>query len=476
MLLHEKSYEKLELHRVLELLANQAVSQAAKEACKAIVPETDADEVRHLLKQTTASCKLITLKGSPSFSAIQDVGASLDRAHRGGVLSPKELLQIAGSLRCARNVKDYAESEGASSCLDVYFLELTANKYLEDKISKAIISESEISDAASPALGDIRRHIRQQSSKIRESLQKVISSPTYSKYLRDPIVTIRDGRFVVPVKSECKNDVPGLVHDVSSTGSTFFIEPMQAVNANNALRELQAKEEAEIERILAELSFEASTYRDYINHNYKMLVTMDMIFARGKLAYSMEAMEPQIRTDGKLDLKRARHPLIGKKEVVPISVYLGDSFDTLVITGPNTGGKTVTLKTMGLFTLMAECGLHIPADDGSYLSVFDRVLADIGDEQSIEQSLSTFSSHMKNIVEIMDCCGKGTLVLFDELGAGTDPAEGAALAIAIIEYCRKTGSMVAATTHYAELKLYAMRTAMVSNASCEFDVQTLRPT
>ncbi len=474
--LHEKSYEKLELHRVLALLAGHAVSHAAKDVCKSLIPDTDADEVRHLLQQTTAACKLITLKGAPSLGGIKDVGMSLDRAHRGGTLSPKELLQIAAALRCARLVKEYFENNEVASRLDVYFLELTANKYLEEKISKAIISENEISDAASPALGDIRRHIRVQSSKIRESLQKVVSSPTFSKFLRDPIVTIRDGRFVVPVKSECKNDVPGLVHDVSSTGSTFFIEPMQAVNANNALRELQAKEEAEIERILAELSFDASTYRDVINHNYKMLVTLDMVFARGKLAYTMEAIEPEIRTDGKLELKRARHPLIDKKQVVPISVHLGDTFDTLVITGPNTGGKTVTLKTMGLFTLMAECGLHIPADHGSYLSVFDRVLADIGDEQSIEQSLSTFSSHMKNIVEIIDSCGKGTLVLFDELGAGTDPAEGAALAISIIEFCRKTGSMVAATTHYAELKLYAMRTPKVSNASCEFDVQTLRPT
>ena len=474
--LYEKSLHKLELDAVLELLAGQAVSDAAKEVCRKQTPETDADEVRHLLEQTSAACRLVSLKGSPSLGGIRDVGASLDRAERGGSLSPGELLKIASSLRVARSVKAYAETDAVSSCLDPYFWELTANKYLEERISNSIISEEEIADAASSALADIRRHIRLQSSKIRESLQKVISSPAYSKALREPIVTIRSGRFVVPVKSECKNEIPGLVHDVSSSGSTFFIEPMQAVNANNELRELQMKEQKEIERILAELSAEAAAYKDPINQNYKMLVAIDAIFARAKLSFAMKAMEPEIRTDGQLELKNARHPLIDKKTVVPISVRLGSDFDTLVITGPNTGGKTVTLKTIGLLTLMAECGLHIPADDGSYLSTFDCVLADIGDEQSIEQSLSTFSAHMRNIVEIVDQCDSRSLVLFDELGAGTDPAEGAALAMALIDFCRKTGAKVAATTHFAELKLYAMRTKGVINASCEFDVQTLKPT
>ena len=474
--LYEKSLVKLELDGVLDLLAARAVSDAAKEVCRNLKPETDAEEVRRLQEQTTAACKLISLKGSPSLGGIRDVGASLDRARRGGSLTPGELLKIASSLRVARTVKAYADTDAVSSCLDVYFWELTANKYLEDRISNSILSEEEIADSASSALADIRRHIRVQSSKIRESLQKIISSPTYSKALRESIVTIRSGRFVVPVKSECKNDIPGLVHDVSASGSTFFVEPMQAVNANNELRELQVKEQAEIERILAELSAEAALYQDPINHNYQMLVTIDSIFARAKLSYAMHAMEPEIRTDGQLELKSARHPLIDKKTVVPISVRLGSDFDTLVITGPNTGGKTVTLKTIGLLTLMAECGLHIPAEDGSYISTFDMVLADIGDEQSIEQSLSTFSAHMKNIVEIVAVCDSRSLVLFDELGAGTDPAEGAALAMALIDFCRRMGAKVAATTHYAELKLYAMRTEGVINASCEFDVQTLKPT
>lgn len=300
-----------------------------------------------------------------------------------------------------------------------------------------------MADAASSELADIRRHIRLQSGKIRESLQKVISSPAYSKYLREPIVTIRSDRFVVPVKSEFKNEIPGLVHDVSSSGGTFFIEPIQAVNANNALRELFDKEKKEIERILAELSAQAAAYREPIETDFKMLVAIDCIFARARLSFQMKAIRPEIRSDGKLELKRARHPLIDKQTVVPISVRLGSDFDTLIVTGPNTGGKTVTLKTIGLLTLMAESGLQIPADDGSYISVFDSVLADIGDEQSIEQSLSTFSAHMKNIVAIIEQCDGRSLVLFDELGAGTDPAEGAALAIALIEFCRRQGAKVA---------------------------------
>ena len=474
--LYEKSIGKLELPAVLDLLAAQAASQCAKERCKQLQPLTDADDIRILQAQTSAACQLITLKGSPSLGGIRDVADTLDRADRGGVLSPKELLQIAGVLRCARGVKAYADGENTSTVLDPFFMQLTPNKYLEEKISTSIISDDEIADAASAELADIRRHIRQQSAKIRESLQKIISSPAYAKILQEPIVTIRSDRFVVPVKSECKNDLPGLIHDVSSSGSTFFIEPMQAVNGNNALRELFDRERKEIERILAELSAEAAAYREHIDLNYEMLMNLDCIFARGKLSFVMDAMEPQIRTDGKMLLRKARHPLIDKKKVVPITVGLGEEFDTLIITGPNTGGKTVSLKTLGLLTLMAECGLHIPADDGSYISVFGKVLADIGDEQSIEQSLSTFSAHMKNIVQIVETCDGDSLVLFDELGAGTDPAEGAALAVSLIEYCRNCGAKVAATTHYAELKIYAMRTEGVTNASCEFDVETLQPT
>jgi len=318
--------------------------------------------------------------------------------------------------------------------------------------------------------------MRIEAGKIKDSLQKMISSPAYSKYLREPIITIRQGRYVVPVKSEHRADVPGLVHDVSATGSTYFVEPMSAVNANNALRDLEFKEKKEIERILAELSAEAAAHRETIALNVQLLVQLDVIFAKAKLAYRMRAWEPMMNDQGVVELRNARHPLIDPKTVVPISVRLGKDFDSMIITGPNTGGKTVTLKTIGLLTLMAECGLHIPAGDGSQLSTFDAILADIGDEQSIAQSLSTFSSHMRTIVDIVDECDDRTLVLFDELGAGTDPAEGAALAIALIEFCRKMGSRVVATTHYAELKLYAMRTKGVINASCEFNVETLQPT
>ena len=385
-------------------------------------------------------------------------------------------MRVAGILRCARTIQGYVSPDDPSTVLDSLFRSLTPNKYLEDKIFGAILSEEEIADTASTALADIRRHMRIQSGKIRDSLQKVISSPAYSKFLREPIITIRQGRYVVPVKSECKNDVPGLVHDVSATGSTYFVEPMSAVNANNALRELELKEKKEIERILAELSAEAAGYRSAIDLDYQLLVQLDVIFAKAKLSYQMRAGEPIMNEKGRVELRKARHPLIDPKTVVPISVRLGTDFDSMIITGPNTGGKTVTLKTIGLLTLMAECGLHIPAGDGSTLSTFEAILADIGDEQSIAQSLSTFSSHMRTIVDVVAQCDDRTLVLFDELGAGTDPAEGAALATAIIEFCRKMGSRVVATTHYAELKLYAMRTKGVINASCEFDVETLRPT
>ena len=474
--LYEKSLLKLELDRVLEMLSACAGSEGGKEACLRVCPTSDLEEVERMLHQTTAASDLCTRKGNPVFGDVSDVSASLERANLGGSLQPKELLRIAGVLRCARNIRGYVSEDDKETVLDAMFKALTPNKYLEDKIFGAILSEEEIADNASSELGDIRRHMRLQAGKIRDSLQKVISSPAYSKYLREPIITIRQGRYVVPVKAECKNDVPGLVHDVSATGSTYFVEPMSAVNANNALRELEIRERKEIERILAELSAEAAAHREDINLNYAMLVKLDVIFAKAKLAYRMGAWAPIMNEEGKVDLRKARHPLIDPKKVVPISVRLGSDFDTMIITGPNTGGKTVTLKTVGLLTLMAECGLHIPAGDGSVLSTFDSILADIGDEQSIAQSLSTFSSHMRTIVDVVAQCDDRTLVLFDELGAGTDPAEGAALAMAIIEFCRKMGSRVIATTHYAELKLYAMRTKGVINASCEFDVETLQPT
>ena len=474
--LYEKSLVKLELPLVLEQLAACAGSQGGKEACLRLRPTSDLEDVNLLLEQTTAASELCTKKGNPVFGDVSDVSASLERADRGGSLQPAELLRIGAVLRCARNIKGYIAEDDKATVLDTLFNALTPNKYLEDRIFGAILSEEEIADNASPALADIRRHMRIQAGKIRDGLQKIISSPAYSKYLREPIITIRQGRYVVPVKSEYKNDVPGLVHDVSATGSTYFVEPMSAVNANNALRELELKEKKEIERILAELSAEAAAHREDINLNYVMLVQLDVVFAKAKLAYQMQAWPPVMNDKGRVDLRKARHPLIDSKKVVPISLRLGSDFDTMIITGPNTGGKTVTLKTIGLLTLMAECGLHIPAGDGSTLSTFDAVLADIGDEQSIAQSLSTFSSHMRTIVDVVEQCDDRTLVLFDELGAGTDPAEGAALAIALIEFARKMGSRVVATTHYAELKLYAMRTKGVINASCEFDVETLQPT
>ena len=474
--LYEKSLYKLELDQVLERLAACAGSTEGKARCMQLRPITDLEDVQALLAETTAASELCTKKGNPSFADVQNVSASLERADMGGSLQPVELLRIAGVLRSARSVKSYVSENEQRTVLSNLFDALSPNKYLEDKIFGAILSEEEIADNASTELSDIRRHKRVQAAKIRDSLQRIISSPAYSKFLREPIITIRQGRYVVPVKSECRNDVPGLVHDVSASGGTFFVEPMSAVNANNALRELELKEKKEIERILAELSAEAAGHRGDIELDFDILVRLDVIFAKAKLGYQMNAWAPIMNDQGRVELRNARHPLIDTKKVVPISLRLGTDFDTMIITGPNTGGKTVTLKTVGLLTLMAECGLHVPAGDGSQLSTVNAILADIGDEQSIAQSLSTFSSHMKTIVDVVAQCDNRTLVLFDELGAGTDPAEGAALAMAIIEFCRKMGSRVVATTHYAELKLYAMRTEGVINASCEFDVETLRPT
>ena len=396
----------------------------------------------------------------------------------GGCLNIRELMDVAGVLTAARLARTYAAGDGRGNektCIDGLFNSLITNRFLEDKITGSIAGEDELSDSASPELASIRRLIRAASSRVREALQKIISSPSYAKALQDPIITTRSERYVVPVKAEFKNTVPGLVHDVSASGATLFIEPMAAVKANNELRELRAREKAEIERILMELSADCAEHADDISRDFGILVSLDLIFAKAKLSYEYEGMEPEI-SERAVVLRKARHPLLPKDAAVPIDLELGGEFDTLVITGPNTGGKTVTLKTIGLMCAMAACGLHLPAADGSSVPVFDAVLADIGDEQSIEQSLSTFSSHMTNIVRILNECGPNTLILFDELGAGTDPTEGAALAISIIEYARKRGSVIAATTHYAELKVYATTAKGVVNASCEFDVATLRPT
>ena len=473
--LFEKSIQTLELPRVLELLAAQAVTEEGKDRCRALRPFTDPDDVQRLQKETSAACSMIVLRGTPPLSGVRPVAASLQRADMGGALNTRELLDIAALLRCARSAKEYATGEGNSkTCIDHLFSSLQANRYLEDRISGSILSEEEIADAASPELADIRRHIRASSSKVRDILQKLISS-SQAKYLQESIITMRSGRYVVPVKSECKNEIPGLVHDVSGSGGTFFIEPMAVVKTNNELRELQSREEKEIERILRELSAECAAHKEDIAQDYDLLVLIDCIFARARLSDKLRCTEPKLAKKG-ITLRKARHPLLDPKKAVPNDLYLGDQFDTLVITGPNTGGKTVTLKTIGLLTLMAQCGLHIPADDDSTVVVFDHVLSDIGDEQSIAQSLSTFSSHMVNIVGILEECGPGSLILFDELGAGTDPVEGAALAAAIIESARERGALVCATTHYAELKVYAMTTKGVENASCEFNVETLAPT
>ena len=430
-----------------------------------------------LLDQTDGARAMIVLRGAPGFSGVKPVKDLLDRADRGGSLNIPELIRIGDLLYAARRAKEYFNADAAEpTALDQIFLSIHGNRFLEDKIRRCISDENTVADAASPELADIRRHMRAALAKSRQILQKIISSPSYSKVLQDNIITQRDGRFVVPVKADQKGNLPGLIHDVSSTGATVFVEPMGVVQANNEYAELQAKEQAEIDRILAELSADAAAHRRDIQWDHDALVQLDLIFARGELSYKMDAIRPQVRRDGLIRLRKARHPLLDKKTAVPIDIELGGAFDTLVITGPNTGGKTVTLKTIGLLSLMAQCGLHIPTSDGSTIRVCSTVLADIGDEQSIDQSLSTFSSHMTNIVGILREADDRTLILFDELGAGTDPVEGAALAIAVIQHVRRLGAKVAATTHYAELKTFAMTTAGVENASCEFDVETLAPT
>lgn len=473
---YEKSLNILELPTVLEMLAAEAVTDGGREACFKLRPSADRLEVKNRLAETSAAKEMMVVRGSPSLSGIKDIRPSLSRADLGGSLNTIELLNIARVLQCARLVKGYTSDDKlGKSCIDHLFAALHANRFLEEKITGSIVGEDEIADSASSELANIRRKTRAASARVRDCLQKIISSPSYAKVLQEPIITMRSDRFVVPVKAECKGAIPGLVHDISASGATLFIEPMAAVKANNELRELAAKEKTEIERILAELSADCAAHAEDIASDYSYLITLDGIFARAKLSYKLNGIEPELREKGVV-LRRARHPLLPKNKAVPISLELGEDFDTLIITGPNTGGKTVTLKTIGLLNVMAQCGLHIPADDGSGVPVYRHVLADIGDEQSIEQNLSTFSAHMTNIVHILGECDADSLLLFDELGAGTDPTEGAALAIAVIEHARKLGADVAATTHYAELKVYATNENGIQNASCEFDVETLSPT
>ena len=467
----------LELDKILEMLAGEASLADTAEAARGTVPETRIDEVKKLLANTGDAYMFMARYSAPSFGAACNVSSSLRRAEASAVLSIPELLDIAEMLRVIRSVGSWREncSGVQKTSLEELFGALVPNKYLEEKITFAIKSEEELNDNASPALYDIRRKISAKSSKIRESLERIVRGPS-AKYLQEAIITQRDGRFVVPLKAEHKGQINGIVHDTSATGSTVFIEPMTVVETNNEIRVLRLREAEEIERILAELSAEAGSFADSIIYSYQALCGLDLVFAKAKLAYKMKAAMPEINKDGHTFLKRARHPLISYKSVVPVTVELGKEYDTLIITGPNTGGKTVTLKTVGLLTLMTMCGLMIPADDGSKIAVYGKIFADIGDEQSIEQSLSTFSSHMVNIIFITEQADDDSLVLFDELCAGTDPIEGAALAKAIFMRLAAYGAKTVATTHYAELKSYAIDTDRVENACCEFDVATLKPT
>ena len=472
-----RHYRTLELDKILDMLAEETAIEEAGELARAIEPQYDLDKVQRLLTQTEDAHILIGRFGAPSFGGISNVTNPLRRAEAGGCLNTSELLSIARALRVIKGVRDWhSHCAGVSTSLDGYFRALYTNPNLSDRITTCIIGADEISDGASRELGEIRRKMRIAASKAREALEKIIRSSTYQKYLQEAIITQRDGRYVVPVKQEFRSQVAGLVHDTSSSGSTVFIEPMGVVNANNDIRVLKGDEEKEIERILFELSGLCAGCASDIINSYKTLTELNLIFAKGHLAYKMKAVRPVMNDSGVIELKGARHPLIPKDRVVPTDIRLGEEFDTLVITGPNTGGKTVCLKTLGLLTLMAMCGMMVPASDNSRLSVFRRVLVDIGDEQSIEQSLSTFSAHITNIIGILKLTNRSTLAVIDELGAGTDPVEGAALAVAILEKLRERGAKTAATTHYSELKEYALKTPGVENGCCEFDVTTLRPT
>lgn len=467
----------LEFHKIREKLAEECSFADSRDLALSLEPVSRLESVEGLLQQTQDAHMLMARFGGPTFGGLQNVSNALKRAAAGAALSMRELLEIAEVLRGIRGLSQWRDHcSGVATCLDLYFGALTPNKYLEEKIAAAILSEEEMADNASPGLYDIRRKIRAAQARVREQLDKMLRSTHMQKILQEQIVTLRGGRFVIPVKAECRNEVHGLVHDTSSSGATVFIEPMAVVQANNEIKVLEAKEEAEIERILMELSVEAGGFAEPIIAGYECAVELNLIFAKARLAYTMKATLPQLNAEGLVDLRKARHPLIPQDQVVPIDIQVGERFDTLVITGPNTGGKTVSIKTLGLLTVMAMCGLMLPVSEASRLSVFEEVLVDIGDEQSIEQSLSTFSAHMKNMIGIIEEATPRSLVLLDELGAGTDPVEGAALAMAILEKLHEKGAKVAATTHYAELKSYALQTPRVENGCCEFDVATLRPT
>ena len=477
MNINKKTIALLEFDKIRSMLSGLCRTEGSKLAAGQLCPDDDADHVCAMLRRTDDAKYLLNEKGLPPFGGAKDISRHCDKATKGAMLSPRELLDVANVLRVCRGLTDYIKvNRTRETVLDEVFDRLIPDRKLEDRIFKTVISEDIIADDASPELSDCRRKIRQVTSRIRDLLSSYTGG-SYSKYLQENIVTIRNGRYVVPVRAECRNDVKGLVHDTSSSGSTLFVEPMAVVDANNELRSLESAEKHEIERILYELSAECAALADELKYDIENIDEIALCFACAELSVQYDGVAPKInKARREIDLRKARHPLISKEKVVPVDIRLGGKIDTLVITGPNTGGKTVTLKTLGLFALMAQSGLHIPAEEGSSVCVLDKVLVDLGDEQSIEQSLSTFSAHMVNIVDIISEVTPGSLALFDELGVGTDPVEGAALAIAVIQEIRSVGALCAATTHYAELKTYALTTPGVTNASCEFDVETLKPT
>ena len=470
-------YITLELHKVLEALSREAANERTKEMALALTPETDPERVRYALQQTEDAFQLSVRFGAPSFDSFSDVCASIRHTQSGARVSLKELLEIARLLRQITSLADwYAHCDQVQTTLSDLFERLRPNPYLADLLERSIETEERLADAASPALGQIRRKLAQAGVKLREKLEKMIKSPSMQTYLQEQIVTIRDGRYVIPVKAEHRGDVAGLIHDTSATGQTYFIEPMAIVEANNDIRLLETQELEEIDRIMQKLCAECGAAAEDMLSGYRIAAELNLYFAKASLGAMHKGIIPQITEDGSMLLKKARHPLLDPKTVVPISLSLGTDYHALIITGPNTGGKTVALKTVGLLTAMAMCGLMIPAADGSRISVFDRILVDIGDRQSIEYNLSTFSAHTLQDIAILNTADDKTLVLIDELGSGTDPVEGAALAVAVIERLRQQGAVLIVTTHYQELKRYALETPDVENASCEFDLETLKPT
>lgn len=489
--MQEKVLKIIEFDKIIHKLVSECSSSLGKELSEALTPSCIFDHVKLSQHETTQAVSIITAKGMPPFGGLRDIRNSLKKAHKGAVLSPKELLDIADTLRASRNLKVYQSSDCKDlnsvynttsehkhryDILDPIFESLYSNSRIENKIFSCIVNEEEIADSASPTLHSIRKQIVESEQKIKDKLNSLVHSPSYQKYLQDNIITIRSGRYVLPVKQEYRNEISGLVHDSSASGATLFIEPMAVVEANNTIKQLKIKENIEIEKILAEITAMVAEISSELEECIEMLTRLDFIFAKARLSLNMKAVQPRINQSGFINIKKGRHPLLDPDNVVPIDIWCGDRFNTLVVTGPNTGGKTVTLKTVGLLTLMAQAGLHIPADEGSEINVFQNVFADIGDEQSIEQSLSTFSSHMVNIIQILEKVDSNTLVLLDELGSGTDPVEGAAIAMSILEYLHNRNAKTIATTHYSELKSFAISRSGIENASCEFDIDTLKPT